>query len=59
MVCLAMTPRPLVDGTEIFEKHAATLFSVENADSRYPRTKLHGISYWWTVVSIHVAYIST
>jgi hypothetical protein len=59
MVSLDVTPRRLVEGTEIFKKYAATLFSVENADSRYPRTKLQGVSYRWTVVLIHVAYIST
>ena len=59
MISLDVTPRRLVDSTEILEKHVATLFSVENADSRYPRTKLQGISYRWIVALIHVAYIST
>ena len=43
VISLDLTPRRSVEGNEIFEEHAATLFSVENADSRYPRTKLHGV----------------
>jgi len=38
-----VTPRRLVDGTEIFEKHAATPFSVEDADNRYPLINLQGV----------------
>jgi len=53
-----VTPRRLLDSIEIFEKHAAALFSVENTDSRYPRTKLQGVSYRWTEGLVHVAYIS-
>ena len=60
MIPFEVTPCRLVDGTEMFEKHAATLFlSVEDADSRYRHIRLQCVSYRWAVVLIHVAYIST